>query len=169
MDVGSSKGEDRTLGGCNMRVGPIVVAAVMATACSSSSGGPPSLDGNWFYADSAGTSGVGVSFKNDGSYELQELVLTSSTSGNDQVEIGTFTVSGNTITVTPTQWSCKGPDAIYQLTYSFDGSNLSLAQPSGIIVMQPNNNTASSGEAIAIGCFDTAGNFTPEPLAAVSN
>jgi hypothetical protein len=38
----------------------VVVVAFLAAACSSSSGGSPSLDGTWFYADSAGTAGFGA-------------------------------------------------------------------------------------------------------------
>jgi hypothetical protein len=117
-----------------------VVAALLATACSSSSGsgGPPSLDGSWIYANSDGSAGAGAEFKSDGTYEVQELTVTSSTTVNDQIETGTFTVSGSTITLTPKQSSCPGPDAVYTLNYSFQGSNLALTQPSGIIVFQPN-------------------------------
>jgi hypothetical protein len=118
--------------------------------------------------DPAGTAGLGVIFNSDGTYTFTELELTSSTSANAQIETGTFTVSGATITATPKEWSCPGPDAVYSLSYSFQGSSLNLSQPSGIIILQQNTSTASSG-AIAIGCIDSSGNFKAEPLAAVSN
>jgi hypothetical protein len=147
----------------------IVIASLVAAACSSSSGGgTPSLDGTWYYVNASGTAGAGATFKGDGTYLLQELVLTSSSTGNDQMETGTFVDSSGTLTLTPKQWSCPGPDAIYKLSYSFNGGNLVLAQPSGVIIMQPDTQTGSTG-AITIGCFDSSGNFKASPLAAVSN
>jgi hypothetical protein len=149
--------------------GAIVVGAVMVVACSSSSsGGPPNLYQTWAYVDSAGTAGAGATFTSDGTYELQILELTSSNSGDDQVEIGTFTTSGSTLTLTPKQSTCAGPDAVYSMGYSFSGGNLVLALPSGTIVMQPDTATASD-VAITNGCFGDAGAFTSEPLAPVSN
>jgi hypothetical protein len=150
---------------------PFAVLAILTAACSSSSGGgSPSLYGTWYYADSAGA-GVGLTFNQSGTYVAQELALTSSTSGDDQAEKGTFTVSGSTITLTPTEWSCPGPDPIYKLTYSFQGSDLAVSQPSGAAVLQPDTQPPSS-VAITFGCFtngDSGEIFTPEPLAPVSN
>ena len=147
-----------------------MIAAVLASACSSGSGGgSPSLDGKWEYIDSAGTAGDGVTFNSDGTYVLQVLQLTSSTSGNDEVEKGTFTVSGNTITATPKEWSCPGPDTVSTMTYSFQGSSLALALPSGILILQPNTSPPATNASIVIGCFDSSGNFKPEPLASVTN
>jgi len=152
-----------------MKSGLVIAVALLAVACSSASGGgSPSLDGTWYYVNAAGTAGIGATFNQDGSYVAEDLALTSSTSANVRAEKGTFSVSGNAITLTPKESSCPGPDPIYHLSYSFQGSNLELAEPSGGVVLQPDTQTASNA-AITFGCFDSSGNFTPEPLAAVSN
>lgn len=149
--------------------GSIVVGAVMVAACSSSSGGgTPSLYQTWAYVTADGSAAAGATFTSDGTYLFQELTLTSSTTANDQVEEGSFTISGSTITATPKQWTCPGPDAVYTLGYSFQGGNLVLAQPAGTIVMQPDTATASS-ISITNGCFASSGSFTTAPLATVSN
>jgi hypothetical protein len=155
-----------------MKIVSIVGVALLTAACSSGSSsgssGSNSIDGNWLYTDAAGTGGVGLTFNADGTYVLTELVETSSTSFNAQVEDGTFTVSGNTITETPQKSSCPGPVPVHQLTYSFQGSNLAVTDSSAVVVLQPNTATASNA-AIVIGCFDANNNFTAQPLAPVSN
>jgi hypothetical protein len=151
----------------------IAIASLLAlAACSggSSGSGQPSLYGNWMYVDSQGTAGVGVSFKSDGTYVLYQLSLTSSSSALAEIETGTFTVSGNTITSTPEQWSCTGPDGVSSVSYSFSGNDLVITTASGIVSLQPDNATASDSFVITIGCFDgKTGAFTKQPLAKVSH
>ena len=93
-----------------MRTTWIVVFAAVAVACSSKTGsgetsGPDSIDGSWVETNSAGTGGFVAVFNSDGTYTFTVLQLTSSKSANVEGENGTFTVSGNTITTTPKQWS----------------------------------------------------------------
>ncbi len=144
--------------------------ALLTGACSSSSGGdsPSSIVGTWDYANASTNSGLGATFNSDGTYVLDLLRLTSGNAADAQAETGTYTVSGNTITTTPQKSSCPGPDPVSSATYSFQGSNLELVQPSGIVVLQPDT-TMASNIALAIGCFDSSGNFTAEPLAPVTN
>lgn len=148
------------------------LGVLLVAACSSSSGGgPPSLYQDWLYTDSSGNSGIAATFRTDGTYVVSDLVITSSASANAEVETGTFTAADTALAMTPTENSCTGPDAAYSLGYSFQGSSLEIAQPSGVLLMQPNTTSPGSigSFAITIGCFDSAGNFTASPLAPVSN
>ena len=145
------------------------LVALTAACSSGSGGGSPSLTGTtWEYANSAGTAGEGVVFNTNGTYALLVLQLTSSSSGNVQEETGTYVVSGNTITVTPKEWTCPGPDPVYSATYSFQGSSLAITEPSGVVIFQPDDQMASMA-ALTHGCFSSSGAFTAMPLASVSN
>jgi len=136
---------------------------VLFLACSSSSG-PPSVYNTWLYTSTDGTSALGVTFKTDGTYVSQVLQLTSATSGNDQVESGTFTARGSTLTFTPTKWSCPEPtDPPYTATYQQSGDTLSIAYSSGVVVYVVDTAGASSF-AIATGCFPKSGGFVATPL-----
>jgi hypothetical protein len=148
-----------------------VVTFVVAACSSSSGGGPPSLYQDWLYTDSSGNSGIAATFKSDGTYVVSDLMITSSTSANAQVETGTFTASNGSLAMAPKEDSCPGPDAAYSLGYSFQGGNLEIVQPSGVLLMQPNTTSPGSigSFAITIGCFDGSGNLKASPLAAVSN
>ena len=151
----------------------MIACVAVVTGCSSgssksSSDGNDGLDGSWVYTNSANTAGLGALFNTDGTYALTELVLTSSTAANAQEETGTFTVSGDTITETPTKSTCDGPAPVHQLTYSISNGDLTLKDPSAVVVLQPNTST-SSNVAIVLGCFDSNGNFKAQPLASVSN
>jgi hypothetical protein len=157
--------------GVAMKRVAIVAFALLGAGCSSSSGGPPSLDQVWIYQNSAGTAGQSVSFKSDGTYEFSELQVVSSTSINAQVETGTFTTSGDLLTNTPLQWSCRGADPGSTLTYQFNGGDLEFIGPTGILQYVPDTTPASAagGLALVIGCFDTQGNFTPQALAPIES
>jgi hypothetical protein len=147
-----------------------VVFALLVPACSSSSGSgsTPSLYGTWAYLNAAGTEGEGITINSDGTYVLSLLQITSPASANVQSEQGSFTLSGSTITATPKEATCAKPDPVYTATYSFQGSNLEIAEPSGVIVFQPDNATGSN-IAITFGCFSSSGTFTASPLVPVSN
>ena len=99
----------------------MAVAATALMACGDGDdddSGSTSLDHVWAYASADGTTGVGLTFTSDGKYELAQLQLTSGTSANVQEEVGTYAVSGSTITFTPQQATCSGKDGAAMATYS---------------------------------------------------
>jgi hypothetical protein len=146
----------------------VAITALLTGAACSSGAGAPSLDGTWIYETSGGTAGKGLTFKSDGTYALSDLQETSPTSVEAEIETGTFITSGTTITATPREFSCAGPVPVWTFNYSFSGADLELADTSGAIVYQPDTSTATTGVAIAIGCF-TSNGFVAEALAPVSN
>jgi hypothetical protein len=147
----------------------VAALLLVLSACSGASSSSPRLDGNWLYASSSSAEGLGLTLKSDGTYVSTVLVLTSSNSGNAQIEEGAFTTSGSTITFTPKAWSCPGPDAVYSDSYTFDGADLDLSYSGGVLLLQPNTSTASSSFSLVTGCFASDGTFTQVPLAPVSN
>lgn len=143
--------------------------ALTMVACSSSTEQSPSIYGDWLYASADGKSGVSLTFKQDNSYVFSRLLLTSETSAEAEVETGTFTDSGSTITFTPKQWTCPGPDPVTSVGRSFAGGNLLFSLPSGLITLKPNNSTGDgTAFAVVYGCFK-AGTFVKADLAPVDN
>jgi len=152
-----------------------LLSCVIGCGSSGSSGGTSTtngspLDGTWMYVD--GTVASGVTFDN-GTFVVQQLQETCAdcTSADDEIEKGTYTVSGNVITLTVQEWSCQlqsGQSPTYTETFSFEtNGDLTLSDTSGIVTFQPDTSTGGS-VAITIGCFDSSGNFTPEPLTSVN-
>ncbi len=148
----------------------IGVASVLAlTSCSSSQDAAPSLYGNWLYTNAAGTSGIGATFKKDGTYVWTTLALTSQTSGNAEIETGTFRATGSTIVFTPQQYSCPGPYPPITWKYTLSSSALVFSFPTGAISMKPNNEPASDSFTVVFGCFAKDGSFTKRELTPVTN
>jgi hypothetical protein len=116
------------------------------------------------------TTGQGLTLKNDGTYEVSGLSLTSANSGNIQVETGTFVVDGNSITITPKQWSCAGPDPVASYRWELSGSDLIVSNAGGMIAYTPNTSATNQAFALTVGCFDSkTGAFTPRALSPVTN
>ena len=154
----------------------IAFAAFGWLGCSSStsSGGagnsPPSLYNTWIYTAANGVNGAGLTLKSDGTYENQALELTSSTSGNDQVEIGTFVISGASITFTPKKWSCPEPsDPPYTVSFEQSGNSLTISYSSGVIVFSIDTSPAATNFSLSTGCFSQSGTFTPSPIVDVGS
>ena len=146
--------------------------AVLATvaACGSNSETPEQrLIGKWFYTNAAGTAGVGLQFNSDATYSAQILQLTSDTAGNDEVEKGIFSATDTSITCTPREYTCPGPDPVYAMTYSFNGDSLGVLLQTGMVAFSRNTNPPSSNFIITFGCFQSDGSFVTEALAPVSN
>jgi hypothetical protein len=145
----------------------LVIAALGCSGATTSNG--PSLVGTWVSTNAAGTTGAGFSLKSDGTYVLDSLVETSPTTGNAEVEIGTYTSTSTTITMTPKQWSCPSPDPVSTVTYTFNGNNLVVTTSSGVVTFNPDTAAPSSTIAITDGCFAPSGTFTAAPIAVVTN
>jgi hypothetical protein len=97
------------------------------------------------------------------------LQLTSSTTGNDQVETGTFAATDTEIAFTPQKSTCPGPVSVYALTYNFNDDSLAVLYSTGAVAFSRNTTPPSSNAIITFGCFQSGGSFVPAPLAAVSN
>lgn len=128
---------------------------------------PPSIYGDWIYVSSDGCTGTGLSVKEDGTYVLSQLELTSPNSANVQNETGTFDIvaSGNA-EVTPQQSSCRGPDPAFHVTFDVIDGDLEVAFPTGVTLFQPNTAAPSGSFADTLGCFASTG-FAVQPLAPV--
>jgi len=153
----------------------LALAALAMVACGNGDdddSGPTSTDNSlvhvWDYSSANGESGLGVTFNADGTYKAVVLELTSSASANAQEETGTYVVQGSDIVFTPEESSCSGPDAPSTIPYVLSGTSLTLTYPTGVFILQVDTGTTSN-EAYQIGCFDSSGDFTPTPLAPVSD
>ena len=158
----------------------VAVASLVGLSACGGDGGGPSLDGQWEY-DPSNSSAAAITFDSSaGTYVSQLLVLTNtvtdssgritSASANDEIERGTFTAAGGTITFSPRQYSCPGADAAYQATYDFYQGGLRLVLQGAIVVWQrESGSTMGASYVLTTGCFDGSGGFTQYPLAAVQN
>ena len=150
--------------------GSVTISVVLLFAALGCGGSSPEdqLAGTWVYT--SGYEGVGLTFTTDGTYVAQVLQQTSSTSGNDEVEKGVYSVSGNQINWTPQEYTCPGPDPVYSTSYSFTGGNLVIVTPGSadVVTLVRNTSSAAGSSSLVLGCFQS-GSFVQEPLAPVGN
>ena len=145
-----------------------VLAAV--AACGANSETPEQrLIGTWVYANAADTSGLGVQFKGDSTYELVIMQLTSSTSANVEAETGVFSATDTELTFVPQQWTCPGPYPSYTVSYHFNGDTLVVTSSTGATMLSRDTSPPWTNGYIAYGCFQSNGSFVAEALAPVSN
>lgn len=142
-----------------------VASALLLSVAGCSSSSAPTLDATWQYNN--GTEGNGLTFRSDGTYTAEILVLTSSDSGNAEVETGTFVTSGTTIDFIPARSSCPGADPPYSGSYALENGDLQVTFPT-ISRVYTLDTSAVSTFSLTIGCFDTAGAFAVSPLENVS-
>ncbi len=154
----------------------LALGALAVVACgngddddSGASGTGDSLVHTWVYTSANGATGTGLTLTADGKYIAEEIVLTSSTTANVQEDEGTYSVSGSTITFTPEESSCTGPDAPLTAQFGLTATVLTVQYSTGAIEFQVDTSTGANA-ALTIGCFDNGtGAFTPTPLAPVSD
>jgi hypothetical protein len=160
-DAGSTigGGTDTSSGGATASAGAQSAAAT-------------SLVGSWqFNSDPPGLSIV-LHIEADGTYESNIVTFPTSSFWDDQIERGTYTVAGSTLTTTPKQWSCPGPDPVASSTFSFTDGALVIANAKGAISYPPQpteNGGIPAGVAVTVGCYGSNSSFTPMPLAPVAN
>jgi len=163
------------------------ISALLATlllstsACSGSSttvAQSPSVVGSWLeeHQDPNSVSANAVivtallEFRPDGTYTFTgPLMQSSPTSGNVQVEVGAWTSTSSMVTLTPKEWSCRGPDPVSTFSYTVTQNQLVLTGAKGTQTLDANSGTTISATNEVNGCFDSAGHFTPTPLGPVSN
>ena len=148
-----------------MVLGGLLLAVV---GCGGSSSPEAQLAGTWTYIN--GYSGIGLTFSTDSTYVAQVLQVTSSTSAEDEIEKGVYSVSGNDIIWTPQEYTCPGPDPVYTTPYSFSGGNLVVVTPgnSAVVTFSRDTSSGSGNESLVFGCFQS-GSFAQQSLAPVSN
>jgi hypothetical protein len=125
------------------------------------------------------TTAIAIMFTSDGQYSAIKEQITSDgppgatttdmATANAEVEDGTYTVSGSTLTCVPTESTCPEPDPFSNVFISFTGSELDLDTSSGIVSLQKNTANNVWGIIKTYGCFDSSGHFTEEPPVPVSN
>jgi hypothetical protein len=119
-----------------------------------------------------------VTLSRDGTYKLDEWAESSpGLSGLDreQSETGTYSVSGSTVTFTPKESSCKGPDPARVDTFVVV-SETGIAPGAGFELTDPNmggnwiqyTGAITPASTAMLGCLSSPGTFTPSPLAPVS-
>jgi hypothetical protein len=152
-----------------IRVGVLASVLLMAGCGSSSSGSStPSLYQTWEDLSANGENGQFLVFSQSGGYVHSILATTSSANVFDaEIEQGTFTISGQTMTLTPTQWTCTGAYAPYTATFNISGQTLEFVVNGAILGLQPDTATAGQGTLVE-GCFGSTGGFTQQALAPVS-
>jgi hypothetical protein len=145
----------------------VVLLAAMASCGGNSETPKERLIGKWFYSGSS--AGIGLQFDSVDTYSAQVLQLTSTSTGNDEVETGVFSATDTEITFTPQKYTCPGTDPVYTLTYHFNGDSLSVLYSTGAVLLSRNTTPPSSNAILTFGCFQSDGSFVTSPLAAVSN
>ncbi|RYZ90475.1 MAG: hypothetical protein EOP04_03800 [Proteobacteria bacterium] len=106
---------------------------------------------------------------NNGIYTRQLLCLETETKINVQVEAGTITSTGSTMTTASTKHSCPGfvPSTLSN-NYSFNsvGTALNIYDEGQILTFAKfvdNGQSSAGGTVITMGCYDAEGVFTPNP------
>lgn len=127
------------------------------------------LIGTWEYINADQSSVFQLKFM-AATYVSQQIELTSTASGDDEIETGSYVATETQITATPGAWSCPGPDPVGLIGYSFTAAgNLEIATPSGTTILSRDTAPASSNTALTYGCIQPDGSFAAAPLAPVAN
>jgi hypothetical protein len=141
----------------------VVLFAVGVTACGSSSNDESdpkdALIGKWG-VDLPGSPDcvLGGVFNADGTYEADTICPLTDGSYGVEAEIGNFSADGKTIDFVPTAASCFETDRDHNpvsLGYTVTKTTLTLARPSGAIIMQRVNDTGSGSSVVHFGCANT--------------
>jgi hypothetical protein len=154
-------------------IGFLFLAAI---GCSSGSSDSEMIVGSWFvgaapnWASNLGPIGttVLIGFTSDGQYSASKVQIASTTVANAEVETGTYTVSGSTLTTVPEQWTCPFDDPTSTVSISFVGGDLELNTSSGTVSLQKTTESVVPVSELRDGCFDSSGSFTEGPVGPAS-
>jgi hypothetical protein len=129
----------------------------------------PSLTGT--YAVTVAPTTTQIVLNADGTYQLTQLVATSTVTGDEYIEKGLYVTSGADITFTPQQASCPVKKPITMDAYAINGVLIALITPTtGIGLARTAPTQLGAGLTLVVGCSPSPGSpFMPEPVAPVSN
>jgi hypothetical protein len=139
---------------------------------SSNPGQNPSPYGNWLNASPSSTTSTLLTLNEDGTYVFALLVTTSTQTGDEYVQKGTFVLDGQDLILTATEASCPGAIPVTTDNYAVNGADFSTTDSSGnqTDYASSTESTLGSGLTLVVGCSPTSGApWTPEPIAAVTN
>lgn len=147
----------------------LALACVLGAIIGCGGAAEPSIVGDWLFDQ--GDRGLALSFNADGTYVAQKIRVTSSTSGLDEAEGGTYALVGDTLTHTPKKWTCVGPYPAYSVTVaSLGATKLAVLDGTTAISFTRETGDSSGGDfVITFGCFAADGTFTPREIAPVTN
>lgn len=128
------------------------------------------LEGTWGIQLDANNASVIVFSGNTWKGVLGGTLTDGSTAA--QIDSGTFTISGNTLTLIKTASSCEGIGTVTKAsvdTFSVQGTSLTLTASSGTkaVVFAHQTSSSTSTGVVSIGCFDASGNFTAHAVTTV--
>ena len=127
------------------------------------------LIGTWEYVNADQSTVFQLKFMAT-AYVSQQITLTTTASGDDEIETGSYVATETEITATPAAWSCPGPDPIGVIGYSFTAAgSLEITTPSGVTILSRDTAPASNNTALTYGCIQSDGSFVAAPLAPVTN
>lgn len=145
--------------------GFIVVFAVLA-ACGSDSkkaSVEEQLEGQWG-VEYSNIGCVGSQVFSGDEYESDLICELDNGSIGVQADVGTFAVSGSTMTFMPMASSCHEQSAEpYDVLFKLlDDDTLRITTPEAVIVLKRVKQSGGGDSASAVyGCYDTDGTFTP--------
>jgi hypothetical protein len=127
------------------------------------------LIGTWEYVNADQSTVFQLKFMAT-AYVSQQITLTTTASGDDEIETGSYVATETGITATPAAWSCPGPDPIGIIGYSFTAAgSLEITPPGGVTILSRDTAPASTNTALTYGCIQSDGSFVAAPLAPVTN
>jgi hypothetical protein len=147
-------------------LGIVALVGCGSNDSGSSTGSTPSLIGTWLDAPNS-SEAVELTFTAS-TWQMKELAsLTNGTNGV-QIDAGTYTLSGSALTMLHTSSSCKGISVTLATsgtnTVSRQGNSLTLTSSATLTVWQLETAPPAGMGGATIGCFDSSGNFTPNPV-----
>ena len=129
------------------------------------------LYGSWvFSVGDGGTSAEGAAtYNTDGTYQTIAVEFISSTSAQEQIEQGTFALSGTTITYTPTESTCPSPRPVASNSYQVVNGDLVVTTLGYSMPSTFHHGSVTLPTSTVTGCFGSDGVFHPASLAPVTN
>lgn len=157
--------------GCSMSGGPWSPQPTNGSAPTPADpGSNPTPYGSYVNVTN-GTSEL-VTLNSDDTYQITVLVPTSSETGDEYIQKGTFTLDGAALTFTPQQASCPKNEPVAHDTYGINAAGLSVTDSSGNQVDYTRTTMTSLGQdltTLVVGCSQNGGAWMPEPIASVGN
>jgi len=155
----------------------VLLALVGCGSNDSSSPNNPSggsLAGTTWVNEISTNAALAIAFTSSTTWKADMVALLTDGSYGLQIDSGTYSISGSTLTLTKTASSCEGVSTATVTktaadTYTRNGSSLTLLSGDGThVAMFQLDNTPPTGMGIAtIGCFDNNNNFITHAVTAV--